>query len=162
RPQREPGRRGRLLVSRRDAKPERRIEAARDPLADDRDAPGSVVEVCSQSDVDLDVAGLDGHGTATELLGHIEGLREARATLNEPVPKVEVRACVQVVTEHGTVFRVQILPNLLLAIGIVGDHNVSADAIVDERHMGTDVRPEESVPLWADFGTDVQTEVTLV
>src|SRR5438105_6478292 len=121
-----------------------------------------MVEVQTQPNVDLDIAGMDFHGPVAELLRHVEALREASAALDEPLAKIEIRAGIEVVTERRAILGAQVLSNLVLPVDVVGDHDVGADAVGDERDVDARVRPEEPIPMWADLGTEIQPEIVLV
>src|SRR5262249_33470671 len=106
----------------------------------------SVREVCSNPGIDLDVARVDGDGALPELLRHVEGLRKARPAFDEPVAEVQIGTGVQVVADGRPVQGAKGLANLVLAIEVVGNHDVGADAVVDVCDVGPHMRPEES---WA-------------
>lgn len=98
---------------------------------------------------------MDSHGPVAELLRHIEALREASAAFDEPLAKIEIRACIEVVTERRAVLGAQVLSNLVLPVDVVGDHDVGADAVGDQREVDTRVRPEESIPVRPDLWTEI-------
>src|SRR5262245_44152261 len=122
----------------------------------------SVREVRSNPRIDLDIAGVDRDRAVPKLLWHVEGLRVTRPTFDEPHAEVQIRTCVEVVADGRPVQGAKVLANLVLAIGVVRNHDVGADAVVDVCNVGRHMRPEESGTAWSDLGSEIDAEVLLL
>src|SRR5215831_3423252 len=105
------------------------------------------MEVEPESGVELEIAGMNLHGSVAELLRNVEALRVAGATGDEPLSEVEIRRRIEVITKRGAMLLAQALPNVVLAIGVIWNHDVGADLVIDQSHVGAHMRPEEAVSL---------------
>src|SRR6185503_5693482 len=120
-------------------------------------------EIESEPDVGLEVLGRDLHRSLAELLRDVEALEVAHPGLDrEPVANVPVHPDREVVAEAELVLAAQALADLLLAVGVVRHHDIGADSVVDQRDMGADVRPDETVSLGTETSSEIEAEVGLV
>src|SRR5436309_5014963 len=121
------------------------------------------VEAQAGAQVELQVPGLDLDRSLAELLRHVEALQEAGAELDrELVAEVEVHAGIEVVAGGHLAAIPQVLADLTLPVGVVGDHHVGPDVVVDERQVGAEVRAQEATLVGAEPAAEVEPGVPLI